>query len=133
MERITAEAISPVVQYTELVGALQGLAELSASASPTAVDGAPPAGKESAKLRSLVEWYQTNAEEDDAVRSRIAVRSAHDPTTEHQIADAQSGVPVPGAGAGRDSHRLFGAGTGTVLVVIRPGCRVGGDHRLRGA
>ena len=57
LQRITAEAISPVVQYTELVSALQGLAE---AAAPTEIDatgfgaGVNPK-KESARLRTMVE------------------------------------------------------------------------------
>ena len=57
MQRITTEAISPVVQYTELVSALQGLAEMAA---PQELDasgfgaGLNPK-KESARLRTMVE------------------------------------------------------------------------------
>ena len=60
LQQIAAEAIKPVVQYTELVGALQALAELSAGD----LGGATPEGtfgagvnvkKESARLRTMVE------------------------------------------------------------------------------
>ena len=65
LEKITAEAIRPVVQYTELVSALQGLAE--AGGAGEAESGAFGSGvnvkKESARLRGMVESDETRLAE----------------------------------------------------------------------
>ena len=59
LKTITAEAIQPVVQYAELVGALQGLAELGGQESAELDASGFGAGlnvkKESARLRTMVE------------------------------------------------------------------------------
>jgi Ca2+-binding EF-hand superfamily protein len=59
LKQISASAISPVVQYTELVGALQGLADVTAQAQQEVDASGFGAGvnvkKESARLRTMVE------------------------------------------------------------------------------
>jgi thiol-disulfide isomerase/thioredoxin len=58
LERLTAEAVRPVVQYAELVSALQGLATLGASEAEEGGASGFGAGlnpkKESARLRTMV-------------------------------------------------------------------------------